>query len=384
MNYKALVFSLVCVTMTSYARGGESVPYEQFSNLSLVEQKSVLVKAFNERIVHASNLYYRNAIEHEMRKNDNGREGKLAGNPSRRVFSHWQLGKDYKIRREAYLRDPNAPPQVSFSYWNAREGVVKGTFQSEDMPGRIFGRVDTQYDSVLGLNNCFTFFLAGGGSEEKEPHLYLFPHLIENESRWVIVSLSEEGKIQLSFEFEPKDVFVGGGDTGKRTLVLDPDKNFMPVRGVMRRTATLEDGELFWREESFYVEESQLVAHVWMPTKLKYVSQQSRPVALTDFNIRRSNISEISHGNVTKADVTLQFSEGTEVVDVLKGISYKTDARGNPIQSTIEPLYGLDPSQVKMPEPPKSKINLMLMTVGILMIIIGLYLAIVKRLRSSS
>jgi hypothetical protein len=388
MNCKSLVITLVCATITGYAWGGESVSYEQFSNLSLADQKSILVKAFNDRILHASNLYYQNTVVLETRKNDNGSEGEIMiignGKSPRRVFSHWQLGKDYKIIREAYLRDSSAPPQVSHNYWDASEGVLKGTFQSEDMPGRRFGRIDTQYNSVLGLNNCYTFFLVGGGNEETEPDLYLFPQLIENESGWVIVCLSEEGKIQLSFEFEPKGVTRRSSDTGKRTLVLDPDKNFMPVSGMMRRTAIMNDGEFFWREDSFYVEESQLVAHVWMPTKLKDVFRQSSPEILTDFHIQRANISEISHGTVTKADVTLKFSEGTEVVDVVQGISYKTDARGEPVPETIEQLYELDPSHVGMPQPEKRDrtVNWVLIIVGIVMIIIALYMMLRKRYAS--
>jgi len=386
MDYKTLFFLLVFTAFSFNASRSETVSFEEFAGASDDVQRTILANAFRERISHAQNLYYRNAIEHEGRKNDNGREGEILGKGNLRVFSHWQLGMDYKIRREAYLNDPNAPPQVSNNYWDAREGVLRGTFRSEDMPGRVFGRIDTQYNSVLGFNDCFAFLLVGGGSEAdgRAPDLYLFPHLIENESGWVIACLSEEGKIQLSFEFEPKGAFWEGDSTGKRTLVLAPDKSFMPVMGLMRRTTKLDDGELFWKEESFYVEESQLVAHVWMPTKLKYVARQSSPEILTDFDIKRSNISEISHGNVTRADVTLTFSEGTEVVDVINGISYKTDARGEPILSTIVPLYDLDPSHANMqlPEPPDRTINWVLIVIGIVLIILGLYIYFRKRYAS--
>ena len=380
MNYKLLIFSMVYVAMLDSTWGGESVSYEQFSNFSLVEQKSVLEKAFSERISHARNLYFRITMEDIIRKNDNGKEGEIIGSPSPgTIHSHWQLDKDYKVIREAYLRDRSAPPQVSYNYWDAREGVLRGTFRSEDIPGHVFGRIDSQYNPVLAENRCFVFLLQGGGADDRVYDLYLFPHLLEYKSGWNIVCLSEESKVQLSFDFEPKDLFFKDGGTGKRTLLLDPDKNFMPVRGELRYDKKFFDGRLFWHEDSFYVEESLMVGHVWMPTKLKFVTQLSHPD--DNFNIKKVIVTDISHGTVTKADVTLKFPEGTEVVDAINGISYKTDARGNPIESTIEPLYDFDPSHssMQLPEPPDRTLNWVLMVVGIVMIIVGLYIHLKKR-----
>jgi LPXTG-motif cell wall-anchored protein len=88
---------------------------------------------------------------------------------------------------------------------------------------------------------------------------------------------------------------------------------------------------------------------------------------------------EMEQGKVTKGDVTMKFPIGTEVTDAIQGISYKTDVDGEPIESTIQPLYGLDPSQVKLPEPPKRKINIVFIVAGSLLIITALYLYFKKR-----
>jgi hypothetical protein len=98
------------------------------------------------------------------------------------------------------------------------------------------------------------------------------------------------------------------------------------------------------------------------------------------------NVTDITHGQVTMADMHLEFPEGTAVVDAINGIFYKTDASDNAIESTIEPLYDVDPSQVKMPPPPKEKytiINYILMTIGIVMILWALYTMIQKRRNDS-
>jgi LPXTG-motif cell wall-anchored protein len=88
---------------------------------------------------------------------------------------------------------------------------------------------------------------------------------------------------------------------------------------------------------------------------------------------------EIEYDKVTPNDITLLFPENTTVTDAIKGVSYKTDANGEPIESTIQPLYGLDPSQVKLPEPPKRKINIVFIVAGILFIVTALYIHFKKR-----
>ncbi|MDR0704007.1 MAG: LPXTG cell wall anchor domain-containing protein [Planctomycetaceae bacterium] len=97
------------------------------------------------------------------------------------------------------------------------------------------------------------------------------------------------------------------------------------------------------------------------------------------FSISKVNIHEIEYDKVTPNNITLLFPENTTVTDAIKGISYKTDANGEAIESTIEPLYGLDPSQVKLPEPPKRNINIIFIVAGIVLIVTALYLQFKKR-----
>jgi hypothetical protein len=80
---------------------------------------------------------------------------------------------------------------------------------------------------------------------------------------------------------------------------------------------------------------------------------------------------------VNKKDISITFPEGTYVVDSMSGIAYKTDANGEAIQSTIEPLYCLDPSKVQMPEEkPNRTWNDVLIILGLAMIGYSAYLQI--------
>jgi len=152
----------------------------------------------------------------------------------------------------------------------------------------------------------------------------------------------------------------------------------------VRTSLKRDSGEEIWRERSFFVEESQLVSHVWMPTTLKTIAQSS---ALGDvFSTRKVKISDMSHGTVTESDVSLTFPEGTEVTDAIEGISYKTDASGNAIPSTMEYLYDFDPSHAAMPLPESKDrtVNYVLIVIGIVLILIALYMMLHQRRRNAS
>jgi hypothetical protein len=91
-------------------------------------------------------------------------------------------------------------------------------------------------------------------------------------------------------------------------------------------------------------------------------------------------ISDIEFGTVTKKDVELLFPEGTEVVDAIRGISYKTDAKGNAIEATIEPLYGLDPAHVaEIPVKKFGLLNYVFAAAGLILIITALCLKFRKK-----
>ena len=393
MDYRALFFLLICV-FSDCALCNEQGLFADFANSSTDVQKSILAKAFNERISHAKNLFYQNTVELELRKHDNGEEGEeilgVGDSRNRRSYAHWQLNDDYRMKVGICLAGSAEPGQWVDLVWDSREGILKNMFQSRSVEGRTFGRIDTQLDQVVMFNDAFAFWLQGGAIDNRtpanllEPHPYLFPHLLENENVWVIECLPQEGNVRLSFEYTPKFplIMYVKNTVGKRTLTLDSSKGFMPVSGMSRWNIEFDNRRDAWKEERFDVEESQMVAHVWMPIRLKTVVRSS--AASDRFSIRRINVSEISHGNVTRADVTLQFPKGTEVTDAIDGTAYKTDARGNPIESTTEPLYDIDPSHVEIPQPKgKSPIQYVFLVIGILLILLAFYMMFRKWRKTS-
>ena len=387
MNCRVILSCLFCVAFVEHASCAESMAYERFASADISYQRDVLVKAFEERVLHAKNLYYRCTVTLEVRKNEGGKESETIENSKvENVYSHWQLSDNYRMNIEIYRAWSHDPIQLIGVSRNAREGFTKNIFRAKEIEDRIFGRIDTKLDPIVEFN-LFTFWLQGGGMDTTdndvphEPYPYLFPHLLANVEKWNIVCLPENEMVQLFFKSDSKYYPVENSIEERTTLMLAPDKGFMPVKGHYHHSMTF-GGVKGWREANFFVEESQPVSNVWMPVSLKIVSQS---VAIPDkFSIKKVKISDMIHGNVTESDIFLEFPEGTEVTDAINGIAYKTDTKGEPIQSTIEPLYGLDPSHARLQVPkPDRTINWMLIAVGVVMILVALYMLLQKRRNAS-
>lgn len=53
-------------------------------------------------------------------------------------------------------------------------------------------------------------------------------------------------------------------------------------------------------------------------------------------------VSRIEHGSVKPADLVVAFTEGTEVVDAIKGVGFIADPRGNPARAMPLAMPGMD------------------------------------------
>jgi hypothetical protein len=349
---------------------------ENFSKLSLIEQKKLLAEKFQKRMEFAENLFYRSEIRTESYQNNNGVPGERIGDSfTRRQFAHWQLKNDYQYNIEFFEPPKEEPLMWATANWNGQEGECKNIVKNESIIGRVFGRVDTKFDQAVLPNDKYTFWLQGGSSETyPQPH-YMFLHFLEHQDEWDIVVPFENNKIQVSVNFIPKSKKSPNlSGKGNISIVIDPEKNYMPVRGNIRGDITASNGNNVWWTVEFIVQQSELINDIWMPVLLKTIASGS--IQSHTLPVATIKITEMEQGKVTKDDVTFQFPEGTEVTDAIKGVSYKTDANGELVESTIQPLYGLDPSQVKLPEPPKRKINIVFLVAGVLMIVTALYILV--------
>jgi hypothetical protein len=360
--------------------------FERFIKLSSDNQKKILAEVFEKRVNFAKNLFYRNEVHTRLYKYDNGKVGDfIANSNSRRDYAYWQLNNDY--RYDINFFDPSRSEALQWSTccWDSKEGIQKSTVKNESID-RTFARIDTVYEKAIIFNDTYSFWLQNGSSEEYPKPYYLFPYLLDHLDLWNLVVPFEENKIQLTISFIPKSKVASITGEGEIMLVLDPEKHFMPVRGHIQGNMIFPDGKTPWWEDVFTVKESKFFDSIWMPIVLETRTSYSisKTIKPEKFSISTITIKEMEQGKVTKGDVTMKFPESTEVTDAINGISYKTDVNGNPIESTIQPLYGLDPSKVKLPEKKHSKTaNYALIVTGLLLIVIALYLMFKKNKKAS-
>jgi hypothetical protein len=364
-----------------------SMTYEQFEALSSADQKNVLIKAFEKRIRVSKNTYVSLETIGEQRQcSSDGQIGELITNYPTEVCSLWiQKGK-YRIDAIRYKFSDNSIIDEMTAVFDLNEGLHKGMVFLRGNKTRIFGRIDTTQDYVPFCTTHYWYWLHSDYCDDKtEPHFYrrdyFFPDLLKNRENWNISLLPEEKIIRLTYPSPTKNAIKVANN--ERSYLLDPSKGFMPVSVKTKIDELLDDDPKWFPEPRKFkmdmrleVKESKLVDGIWMPIAFEKWTQVSWVEG--KINFFQTKVKDISFGKVSSTDTDFKYPEGTDIVDALKGVHYKTDANGEPIDSTIKPLHGLDPSQVKLPEPPKRNINIVFIVAGILLIVTALYLQFKK------
>ena len=312
---------------------------QQFAALSAQEQRALLVCVFEQRLEHVRNLHLELEISMSFFRSEQGEPvgQKLEQNPEQ-VFRHWRLGDSYRVDREASMTvggDVHARASLGF---DAREGIGRRMSRSRDRP-ESYGAIDSEHASLLQQDR-YSPWLDGEYLEYEDD--YLFRYLLNRQGEFLIEAPVEEGLVRLSVSYPRRRVET----PGRRTLLLDPEKAFLPIRIDSRYEETQKDGTLDYFFETWIVHESRLVGDVWMPIRVTLmIDSVSVPgiVAVCDMTVLR-----IEHGIVHPADLEIVFPERTRVTDMIQGITYLVDSQGNPMD--IEPiLAAIDPADIPAP-----------------------------------
>ena len=306
-----------------------------FNRLSLKDQRALLVQVFQRRVEHARNLLYEVDLSLHIFENRDGHPGNMKVEAPFRRCRAWRLGGSYRMDSDMFIVGEHTKVYLWGSTgFDAKEGTVRSTVRNNG-DNKAFGRIDTVHDPVT-RDNTYRLWLDG---QNPDREAYLFPYLLSHQRDFHIEVIADQERVQLTVGFRPWWTEKGGG---KRVLLLDPQKGFLPVRAESRWDWNwVEAGKKMWRLERFIVEQSRLVGDVWMPIKLREESAASsapETIAVQEITVRR-----IEHGTVKPADLNVPFTKGMEVVDAIKGITYHTDAQGNPV-GPIEPVMGASPA----------------------------------------
>lgn len=341
---------------------------DEFFSLTPEQQKQELTDAFKHRLELAKNVSFRVDNVLEIRACADEKPGELRGT-RKRNFVHRQLGQSFQVEAEIYLKNSASTFDNIFMLWNADEGVFKNFIKIDIGPSTHLtkGRLDTQYDPILYYNRFYLSWIDGGILETAWNGVkYIFPHLLEHRDEWEIKATDDGDKIELSMPYL-RDEYIEC--SGRFSVILDPKKGYFPIQGTLHFDGTFQQTEdtvaTSYRRDFFEVRQSEEVQGIWMPTEL-YTFLSVNPDRC---NVNIANVSNIVFGKLQPTDLELKFPEGTEVFDAIQGITYKTDANGEPIEAIYVDTPHIEPPETK----PDRKLNHIVMALGFSLIAVSLY-----------
>jgi hypothetical protein len=306
-----------------------SMSAEDYRRLAPTDQRALLVGAFERRLEHSKNLYCEVQETPKCFEYDSGTIGKLRRSDAGPQFRHWRLDGSYRMDIDwpVSAGSNEMSSRVSTAFY-AKDGVRRSavSYVASDKEGgktrRLkSGRIDNSHDASIESSE-YLYWMAGNHPHKED---FLFYYLLDHQADFDIKVPIDGNKVQLTVPFQPWWAKTPGG---KRVLILDPRKGFLPVRGDSRWDAPPSKGHDNWRVEQFLVQESQLVGDVWMPTKL--VVRIAGAPAPNNIDVYEIVVSRMEHGTVKPADLAVPFTEGMTIVDAIKGRAYVADAHGNP------------------------------------------------------
>lgn len=400
-RFSTIVLILPCIVMASRGTSGNdktsaafAISIEDFQQTNSNDQNDLIVEAVEYRLQHGKNLFYearRTMRIHDYvdatktlqdSYQDSGQIGNLRFQGATWINRHWRLGDSYRMDTDSYGRK-NSPSPLQFlvTGFDAEAGVARSTDHTVGNQ-RLYGRIDVHHNP-MPAHNRYAYWLDG----EHTPHgEHIFRYLLDHRNEMTIEAPVEDNLVQVEAPWQPHFMDV---PIGVRRFFLDPEKGFFPVRGYGKWERTRANGQLSWRREEFFVEKSQLVGDVWMPTKLKEVLGASTGQE-NSVTVYETEILRIEHGTVKPEDLIVPFKEGMQVVDAIEGIAYVVDTDGSPKPGSIENLVGADAitaiaspnaaDGTDQPQPPSSRMWLILVNVGLFLIIAALIL--LRRSRS--
>mgnify|MGYP001328269748 FL=1 len=301
----------------------------EFWQLPSPDQRFMIVRAFEHRLKHARSVTAEVKVRMGNYEYTDGKIGRQLVVGNGRNYRIWRLGDT--IRTDCISGGPivERPSQFLSSSFDASKSLTRSTIHNADK-SRCYGRIDIKPDS-LTAENRFAYWLDG---EDIPMGEYLFRYLITHKDQFSIVPSDRQGLVRLTVPWQPH---FSDKALGQREFTLDPVKGFMPVHGKGRWDRVLSDGRKDWRSEEFYVDESILVADVWMPTKLRELIGGG-PLGDKKISVWDTTATDLVHGKVSPKDVEVEFPPGAKVVDAIQGIAYTVGPDLKPTE--IEQLIG--------------------------------------------
>lgn len=308
---------------------------QEIRGLSPADQKTLIASAFENRLVAARNVEFSALTRIQNHEYKTGKVGALLAQLNGGRYHHWQFGNTSRTDMERGGPDVVKPTQFVVAGFDRTVGAGRTTIHFSDNP-RKFGRIDVVHDP-LTEENRYVYWLDGKHNRMAE---YLFRYLVDHRDSFTVRIPDNQDVVYLTVPWRP---VWSDRELGTREFSLDPSKGFLPVKGKSRWQKLKSNGELAWRSEEFVVEDARVVGNVWMPTKL-YELIGASTLGPDKITVLETEVSSIRSGTVTAKDVEVPFDSGMQVVDAIRGVTYKIGTDGK-LSGAEKRLVGARPER---------------------------------------
>lgn len=319
----SLGLGAVCMGERSHILAAAWPPVEDSARGNGRDEREAIAESLRKRLEFSNNLKYEVDVELVVANNVDGKpQGIIETSPFRRCRV-WRLNGSFRVETDLFR--PGETSQVSMwsnAGYNTDEGVARSTVKKA---GLVAGRIDTEPDRVIACDR-YAYFLDGTYPHEEE---HILRDLLRFEDQWIVEPVDSD-IVRITSPFQPPWEKT---PRGSRVILLDRSRGYLPISGDSRQ----DDSQGYWRIERFRVPEAVQIKDIWMPMRI--TEELAASPAPKTFSVLNTTVKSIEQGVVSKSDLLVPFSEGIQVVDAIKAVTYTADANGSPA-GPVEPVYG--------------------------------------------
>lgn len=344
----------------------EHINVHELNMLSEKELSGILKAKFEQWVDVLSNIEVSSETRLYNCEYHDDKLGKRVDDSGWFQFRMLRLGRSYRIDSKWFVnQEATVPEAISQGNFDGEEGISRFFGNNVAVSGN-FARIDVKHISVV-TQNPVVYWLGGEFGKDQE---FIFQSLLQSSNEWKMKVDVNEDVVEIT---HPYRVVYKDSPVGIRTVRCKVEKDIIPIELVTAyRDEEVKPG--FWRNEKTLVRAEKRVGDLWMPSKIiTYI--RTSILGESVCAVQETEIKSAAFGKVSKPQLVVAFTPGTNVVDVTKGISY-TIGKDEQAVGAVNPLYS--PAKIN-PLPTTRSINNRFIQISLGVIIAILVILVIRK-----
>jgi hypothetical protein len=320
LSAMAALLLVMCMVPLSTA-ADKSV--DEFLAAPVAGRRALIKFSLDERQAAVNNLRVASITRNYNVEVMNGTEGPpIPGKDNGRFIGELLLlNGDFRSSIQWYMPDDKDRPTMNVkTTMNRSQGIARSIAEHGKLKG-VYGAIDTKEDTFL--QNVRFFYWFGAAFEDSSEFIYsqLVKHVDKLE---VDDAAATADAIKVILELPGS----AGLFLDRREVLLSPARGFLPVRiqrEHLRRKSTTSE----WFQDYRLVEEvteSRPVDGIWFPWRTRIIATTSRSRSDGVGTVHETSVSNLEIGRLKSADLAVEFPNGTEVHDRIRGEWFQVGA----------------------------------------------------------